>query len=169
MAVAFHKLASPPRDAPPSARFFTNRVRTARPADAPELAVNGQRNGSRPLHPLNRFYAASRATPAPSNLQPLTSSTCQLASPLSISHDPARSAAPHHLRAAGRQDVAHHFDLLQVSPGATRATRQVGRYRLADVLMTQRQIITRRIGLYGAMDAGQGPGPSTTGLQIKSP
>ena len=42
------------------------------------------------------------------------------------------------------------------------------RYRLADVLMTQRQIINRRIGLYGAMDAGQGPGPSTTGLQIKS-
>jgi hypothetical protein len=71
--------------------------------------------------------------------------------------------------AASRQDVAHHFDLLQVLPGATRATRQVGRYRLADVLMTQRQIINRRIGLYGAMDAGQGPRPSTTGLQIASP
>jgi len=49
MAVAFHKLAPPPRDAPPDARFLTDRVRNARPADAPELAVNGHRSGTTPL------------------------------------------------------------------------------------------------------------------------
>jgi hypothetical protein len=51
MAVTFHKLAPPPRDAPPDARFLTDRVRTARPADAPKLAVNGHRSRPTPAPP----------------------------------------------------------------------------------------------------------------------
>ena len=51
MAAAFHKLAPLPRDAPPDARFLTDRVRTARPADAPELAVNGHRSRPTPAPP----------------------------------------------------------------------------------------------------------------------
>lgn len=77
MAVTFHKLAPPPRDAPPDARFLTDRVRTARPADAPELAVNGHRSRPTQLHPPPALATASWTTPASCSLRPLARSSRQ--------------------------------------------------------------------------------------------
>ena len=71
--------------------------------------------------------------------------------------------------AAGCQDDAHHGDLLQVFLGVTLPARRVNRHRLDDVLTTQRQLISRRVGIVVAMGAGQGPGPSTTGMRNASP
>ena len=62
-------------------------------------------------------------------------------------------ATPLGLVAAGRQDDAHHGDLLQVFPGVTLAAREIGRHRPGDVSMAQRQIIGRCIGMVGAMGA----------------